>query len=125
MTRDGAHLKQVVNEACNIVKNCKMTNTFAKHVDEEDQYVGELTLNLKVLTQLCKITMKRVALGKMLGNNNNMWKLTLRDIETNCFWGGVLGKTLWESLIVYNLSLIVVICLLRYRSSYTYTHNIA
>jgi len=24
MTRDGAHLKQVVNEACNIVKNCKM-----------------------------------------------------------------------------------------------------
>ncbi len=45
MTRDGAQSKQVVNEACNIVTNCKMTMyvpTFAKHVDEEDQYGGSL-----------------------------------------------------------------------------------
>jgi hypothetical protein len=35
--------------------------------------------------------MKRVALGKMLGNNNNMWKLTLRDIETIVF-----GVGCWE-----------------------------
>jgi hypothetical protein len=44
MTRDEAQSKQVVNEACNIVKNCKMivyVPTFAKHVDEEDQHGGK------------------------------------------------------------------------------------
>jgi hypothetical protein len=42
MTRDEAHLKQVANEVCSNVRNCKMIMkspfTFAKNVDEMEQH---------------------------------------------------------------------------------------
>jgi len=63
-----------------LYKNCKMTMyvpTFAKHVDEEDQHGGGGGAYFKSQSlnpAMEDHTMKRVALGKMLGNNNNIWK---------------------------------------------------
>lgn len=59
MTRGGAHMKQVMDEAWSNAKSLKMTMmpslTFAKNVNEQEQ-LGELTLNF-----ICKIIMKGVA----------------------------------------------------------------